>query len=129
MFVWTTLRHQRDVEFFWRRVPVIIVHRALALAILAMGLLTFFTQMLNMIEIQPFLFLMFEVASALGTTGYSVGDGGTLSLSASFSGFGKLIIIVCMFIGRFGPLLVGLGSFQDREIRRYRLAESRITIC
>lgn len=129
MFVWTTLRHQRDVEFFWRRVPVIIVHRALVLAILAMGLLTFFTQILNMMETQPFLFLMFEVASALGTTGYSVGDGGTLSLSASLSGFGKLIIIVCMFIGRFGPLLVGLGSFQDREIRRYRFPESRISIC
>jgi trk system potassium uptake protein TrkH len=129
MFVWTTLRHRGDVEFFWRRVPMIIVHRALALAILAMVLLTFFTQLLSMIESQRFLSLMFEVASALGTTGYSVGNGGVLSLSASLSSFGKLIIILCMFIGRFGPLLVGLGSFQDRETRRYRFPESRISIC
>jgi trk system potassium uptake protein TrkH len=129
IFVWTTLRHRGDVEFFWRRAPMVIVHRALSLAILAMVLLTFFTQALSMLEAQPFLSLMFEVASALSTTGYSVGNGGVLSLSASFSSFGKLVIIFCMFIGRFGPLLVGLGSFQDRETRRYRLPESKISIC
>jgi trk system potassium uptake protein TrkH len=129
VFVWATLRHRGDVEFFWRRVPMIIVHRALALAILAMTFLTFFTHILNMFESPQFLSLMFEVASALGTTGYSVGNGGVLSLSANLSSFGKSMIIICMFIGRFGPLLVGLGSFQDREDRRYRFPESRISIC
>lgn len=129
MFVWATLRQRRDVEFFWRRVPEILVHRALALAILAMVLLTFFTHILNMFESSEFLALMFEVGSALSTTGYSVGNGGVLSLSANLSSFGKLIIIICMFLGRFGPLLVGLGSFQDRKKQRYRFPESRISIC
>ena len=106
-----------------------IVHRALSLAILAMVLLTFFTQVLCMFEIKPFLSLMFEVTSALGTTGYSVGDGGVLSLSASLSSFGKLVINFSMFFGRFGPLLVGLGSFQDRQARSYPLPKSKILIC
>jgi len=129
IFVWTTVRHRGDVEFFWRRAPMVIVHRALSLAILAIGLLTFFTLVLSMIENQPFLALMFEVASALGTTGYSVGNGDVLSLSASLSNLGKLIVIFCMFVGRFGPLLVGLGSFRDREVRMYRFPESKISIC
>ena len=129
VFVWATLRHRGDVEFFWRRVPTIVVHRALALAILAMLLLTVFTHLLSMIEPHSFLSLMFEVASALGTTGYSVGNGNVLSLSASLTSFGKLIIIFCMFIGRFGPLLVGLGSFQEKESKLYRLPESKIAIC
>lgn len=129
VFVWTTLRHRGDVEFFWRRVSTIVVHRALTLAILAMFLLTVFTHVLSMVEPHPFLSLMFEVASALGTTGYSVGNGDVLSLSASMTSFGKLVIIFCMFIGRFGPLLVGLGSFQTEEKRLYRLPESKIAIC
>lgn len=129
VFVWTTLRHRGDVEFFWRRVPTTVVHRALALAILAMFLLTVFTHLLSMVESHPFLSLMFEVASALGTTGYSVGNGGVLSLSASLTSVGKFVIIFCMFIGRFGPLLVGLGSFQEKGRKLYRLPESKISIC
>ncbi len=129
IFVWSTLRHREDVECFWRRMPMVIVNRALSLAILSMILLTFFTLILSMLEPHHFLSLMFEVASALGTTGYSVGDGGVLSLSASFSTLGKLIIIFCMFIGRFGPLLVGLGSFRDRNDGMYRFPESKISIC
>lgn len=129
MFVWTTLRHREDVNFFWRRVPTIVVHRALALAILAMLLLTLFTHLLSMVETHPFLSLLFEVASALGTTGYSVGNGGVLSLSASLTSFGKFVIIFCMFIGRFGPLLLGLGSFQEKGRRLYRFPESKISIC
>ena len=129
IFVWSTLRHREDVECFWRRTPMAIVHRALSLAILSMMLLTFFTLILSMLESHHFLALMLEVASALGTTGYSVGEGGIVSLSASFSILGKLIIIFCMFIGRFGPLLVGLGSFGERETRRYRFPESKISIC
>jgi trk system potassium uptake protein len=129
MFVWTTLRHRGEVEFFWRRVPTVVVHRALTLAILAMLLLTVFTHLLSMVESHPFLSLMFEVASALGTTGYSVGNGDVLSLSASLTSFGKLVIIFCMFIGRFGPLLVGLGSFQEKGRKLYRLPESKISIC
>jgi trk system potassium uptake protein TrkH len=129
VFVWATLRHRGDVEFFWRRVPLTVVHRALALTILSMLLLTVFTLLLSMVEPHPFLSLMFEVASALGTTGYSVGNGDVLSLSANLTAFGKLVIIFCMFIGRFGPLLVGLGSFQEKEKRLYRLPESKIAIC
>ena len=129
VFVWTTLRQPGDVEFFWRRVPITVVHQALALAILAMILLTVFTHLLSMVEHHPFLSLMFEVASALGTTGYSVGNGGVLSLSASMTNFGKLVIIFCMFIGRFGPLLVGLGSFQEKGKKLYRLPKSKISIC
>ncbi len=129
VFVWTTLRQREDVDFFWRRVPTPVVHKALALAILAMFLLTVFTHLLSMVEPHPFLSLMFEVASALGTTGYSVGNGGVLSLSASLTSVGKFVIIFCMFIGRFGPLLLGLGSFQEKERRLYRFPESKISIC
>jgi trk/ktr system potassium uptake protein len=59
--------------------------------------------------------LLFEVGSALGTTGYSVGNGDLLGLSVTLTNFGKLVIIFCMFSGGFGPLLLGLGSFQEKK--------------
>ena len=47
---------------------------------------------------------MFEVVSAFATVGLSLGDGGSLSLSAKFNTFGKILIIFLMFIGRVGVM-------------------------
>jgi hypothetical protein len=45
--------------------------------------------------------LIFELSSAFGTTGHSLGcPGSTLSLSGEFNPFSKLLIILCMLIGR-----------------------------
>lgn len=50
-----------------------------------------------------FIDILYEVVSALGTAGLSVG------LTPSLSCIGKIIIIACMFIGRLGPITVVLG--------------------
>ncbi len=52
--------------------------------------------------------LVFEAVSALGTTGLSTG------LTGSLSGFGKLIIMALMFVGRLGPLIF-LAIVQDLQ--------------
>jgi trk system potassium uptake protein TrkH len=95
---------------------------------MAWGLVTGFTMVLSYSESQEFLRILFEVASAAGTAGYSTGNGGVLSLSALFSDFGKLMIIGTMFIGRFGPLLLGLFTVRTHEELRYRYAEARVVI-
>jgi trk system potassium uptake protein TrkH len=55
-----------------------------------------------------FLELLFEAVSAFGTVGLSTG------LTSSLSPFGKSIIIMLMFIGRLGPLVLlsAIQSFQ-----------------
>ena len=55
-----------------------------------------------------FLELLFEAVSAFGTVGLSTG------LTAKLSPFGKSIIIMLMFIGRLGPLVLlsAIQSFQ-----------------
>ncbi len=56
-----------------------------------------------------FLELLFESVSAFGTVGLSTG------LTAKLSSFGKSIIIILMFIGRLGPLVLlsAIQSFQS----------------
>jgi trk system potassium uptake protein TrkH len=121
-------RERADVEVFHRRIPNDLVVRATCLAILAMALVTFNTLLLSYTEDQSFLGLMFEVTSAMGTVGLSVGDGGARSLSALFSDLGKCIIMATMVLGRFGPLIIGLFAVKTHAQMTYRYAESRVVI-
>ncbi|MBS3994126.1 MAG: potassium transporter [Bacteroidetes bacterium] len=46
--------------------------------------------------------LVFEVVSATGTVGLSVG------ISSEIASFGKIVLICCMFIGRIGPVSLAM---------------------
>ena len=72
-------------------------------------------------EDAPFLDIVFEAISALGTVGLSRG------LTSSLSGPGELIIITLMFIGRLGPLTLAYFLASPR-IKRLRYPETQITI-
>jgi trk system potassium uptake protein TrkH len=126
--IWGTLKGRADVMMFHRRIPQEIVAKSFILAALAWGLVTGFTMVLSYSESQEFLRILFEVASAAGTVGLSTGNGGVLSFSALFSEFGKCIIIVTMFIGRLGPLALGLFAVRTHKELRYRYAEARVVI-
>src|SRR3989454_3888669 len=112
--IWATLKGRADVMMFHRRIPQEIVHKAFVLSALAFGLVTAFTMGLSYLESQKFIGIMFEVASAAGAVGLSTGDGRVLNLSALFSEFGKFIIIT-MFLGRLGPLTLGLFAVKSHE--------------
>jgi len=60
------------------------------------------TVFLSEVERLPFLRTLFETCSAFGTVGVSTGNGGVLSYSALFGDFGKMNIIILMFMGRIG---------------------------
>jgi trk system potassium uptake protein TrkH len=126
--IWGTLKGHADVMMFHRRIPQELVIKSYVLSALALGLVTGFTMLLSYSESQPFLRIMFEVASAAGTVGLSTGNGGVLSLSALFSDFGKGVIIVTMFLGRLGPLAIGLFAVKTHEDLRYRYAQARVVL-
>jgi len=126
--IWTTLNGRADVTMFHRRIPHELVLKSYALATMAIGMVTGLTMLLSYTEDAEFLRLMFEVASASATVGLSTGDGGALSLSALFSDFGKCVIIAAMFVGRLGPLMVGLFTVKTHEDLRYRYPEARVVL-
>ena len=126
--IWAVLRRKNDVEVFHRRIPRDLTVRALCLTIIAFTMITTITLILDSTEHQRFLPLMFEVTSALGIVGMSLGDGANHSLSASLTDFGKIMIIVSMLLGRFGPLMIGLFAVKTAVQNRYRFPESRVVI-
>ncbi len=126
--IWAVLRRRHDVEIFHRRISKELVVRAFCLCILAFTTITLFTLALAFTEERAFLGIMFEVTSAMGIVGMSLGDGTGRSLSALLTDFGKVVIITSMLLGRFGPLLIGLFAIHTTTPSRFRFPEARIMI-
>jgi trk system potassium uptake protein TrkH len=116
------LRYREEVEIFYRTVPREIVHRALVIITLSFSLINLFTIMLLLTEDIPFLKAMFEVVSAFGTVGLSMG------LTPQLTAAGKVIIVVVMFIGRVGPLTMGLALGEQREKARFAYPAERVMV-
>ncbi len=116
------LRGKEDVVLFKSRLAQERVYKALTVTLFAFGLVILATMILSTTEDHGFLMILFEVTSAFGTVGLTMG------LTAQLTVAGKIIIILMMFIGRLGPLTLtyALGPKKNRAL--YRNAEGKIII-
>ena len=105
-----TLKGKDKVEFFDRKVPNIVVVRAVAIIVISLIIVSFF--ILLMMRLEPemgFLNVFFEVVSAFATVGLSLG------ITPLLSSGGKLALVLVMFIGRVGPLTLALALGQKNK--------------
>jgi len=123
--VWSSLRGKEHAEAFGRELRPQQIHRALAVAMLALGLVGIVALVLSITENdKPFQFIdvLFETVSAFGTVGLSTGITPALTLA------GKLIIIATMFAGRLGPLTLALSLVQGQRTTEYRYPQDQVRI-
>ena len=71
---------------------------------------------------RPFLTIVFEVVSAFGTVGLSLG------ITPFLSSLGKMTIVLLMFIGRIGPLTLAIYLMTLRENLDYTYPEETVMI-
>lgn len=124
------LRSADTVGLLRRTVPAATVQRSFLLLSLALLFLTAVVAGLLFSEEAPqgrgradrMTVLAFEAVSAFGTVGFSAGVTPTLST------FGKLIIIVCMFVGRLGPLVVALAILRPRRGPAYSYPQEELAL-
>jgi trk/ktr system potassium uptake protein len=69
-----------------------------------------------------FLELLFEVVSAFGTVGLSLG------ITPSLTSSGKLILVLVMYMGRLGPLSIAVALAGKKRRPSYEYAEENIMI-
>ena len=71
-----------------------------------------------------FMDLMFETASALGTVGMTTG------ITPYLSAAGKILILLCMFVGRLGPISIAtaLQTRMHSSENSVRYAEEDVLI-
>lgn len=111
----SVIRGKDSIIAFKKTISISTIQKSLAIIIMMMTLIFTATIILTMTEkgigIQfDFIDILYEVSSALGTVGLSTG------ITASLSFVGKIVIILCMFIGRLGPITIILAlSFRKRS--------------
>ncbi|MDX9911522.1 MAG: potassium transporter TrkG [Phycisphaerales bacterium] len=105
----STLRGTERVTFFGREIPRYRIRQAMSAVVIYVSVLIvgLFALMLTDARI-GFEDLTFEAFSAIGTVGLSRGITGELS------DLGKLVVIGLMFVGRVGPLTLGLAFLSPR---------------
>ena len=105
---------QKKITFLNRIIPVERIYVATSTFMLYTTLIFLFSFLLSYTEVFSFEKLLFEVASALGTVGLSMG------ITSDLSNLGKLLIIVLMFIGRIGVLTFGFALLKQNKLKKYR---------
>jgi trk system potassium uptake protein TrkH len=80
------------------------------------------TLFLSYLEDFSFIELFFEMVSAFGTVGLSMGITSSLSFSS------KLIIILTMFFGRLGPLALAMSLIINRQPESIQYPEDRVMV-
>lgn len=103
------LRSQREPEIFGRSIRLEAILRSLAITTISVLLVIFFLFLLAVTEKIPFLPLAFEVVSAFGTVGLSMGITGDLSP------LGEILLSLVMFTGRVGPLTLFFILMKPRN--------------
>ena len=103
----TKMREELEIEKqkladYNRKIKSWYIKKGLAVVLISLFAVIISTSLLLIIEEKPFLDILFEATSAIGTVGLSRNITGTLSVA------GKIVIICAMYIGRIGPITMAL---------------------
>lgn len=113
--IWAALRDQKNTIIAERKIPAEVVRKAFAIFFLSISACAIATFFLDGVDPHSLLPLAFEVFSAFGTVGLS------MNITPYLSHWGKIIIIITMFIGRVGALslLMGLSADKPKTTLQY----------
>ncbi|MDA8222055.1 TrkH family potassium uptake protein [Desulfosporosinus sp.] len=122
--VLSTYRSDPHVVLEGRTLPKDVIRKAWAVTTSAAFLVFLILSILSYTENSDLLTVLFEVTSAFGTVGLSLGITPTLSV------IGKMAIILTMFIGRLGPLTLAfvLSQKRDKQAAHVKYPDERILI-
>ncbi|MVO98024.1 TrkH family potassium uptake protein [Paenibacillus lutrae] len=116
------VRGKQDIVFFRNRLGKDRIFKAITLTMFALLFVILVTMLLSTTEDHDFLMILFEVVSAFGTVGLSLG------LTTQLTIFGKVTIALTMFAGRLGLLTLAYALQPKKEKELYRYPEGKITI-
>ena len=121
--VLSTIRGRSHVSAFGRELRQTQVQRSMVIGTVAIAFVFLVATALTFSEDGgDFIALFFESVSSFGTVGLSTG------LTPDLSSWGHVILVISMFVGRIGPLTLGLAMAQRTETDPYRFPEERVTI-
>ncbi|WP_217587161.1 TrkH family potassium uptake protein [Lentibacillus saliphilus] len=122
LLIWSFAKGHKNVKVFKRELHEDDVRKSVVVTFLAVLICFIALMILTQTENFSLMAIMFEVSSAFGTTGLSMG------ITPELSSIGKIVIILLMFIGRVGVLsLVFIFNKQPRDVS-YHYPKERVIV-
>lgn len=121
---WSTIKGRSDTCAFHRKIDPATVRKALSITMISI-MAVFIALMLVLTFCEgDFIDLAYEVFSAVGTVGL------TRDVTQSLNVFGKCVIIVCMYLGRTGPisLVIAFNNLKGKSKGLIEYPEETITV-
>lgn len=120
--VWAEVRGRTEATIGNRRISLDGQRQALSVVTLSAGIVAVFT--FAVMALTPFSFeqVVFEVVSAFGTVGLSLG------ITPELADPAKVLIALLMFIGRLGPLTLAVALAARSKATLVRLPEERMIV-
>lgn len=122
LFLWNFMRGRRSIKVFKREIHPDDIRKATAVMIMGSLLCIMAVFILAITENFTLMQIIFEVCSAFGSVGLSMG------ITPELSNIGKIVIMIIMFIGRVGitSLLYIIGHKEVTE--NYHYPKERVII-
>ena len=120
---WANMRNEKHVNIFGRRLEEDIVRKALTITMIYFAL-TVFTSILIGLSDSSFTLseILFEVSSAIGTVGLSVGVTGKINL------FGQMLLTLLMYCGRVGSMSFAMIFTEVKSPSHIQMPSEKIII-
>lgn len=122
--MWSTIKGKSFTAVFGRKINAATVRKALSITLISISAtIVALIIMLTFCE-GDFMDLSYEVFSALGTVGL------TRDVTSGLNTIGRLLIIVCMYLGRTGPisLVIALNHINVKKAVLIEYPEESITV-
>jgi len=110
LFFFSFIRGRQEVLIMGRKIPEETVKKSLAIFFVSASIIAVAIGVLVGIENFEFEEIVFEVISAFGTVGLSMG------ITMNLSTISKFVLTLVMFIGRVGPLTVSLFFLKRAKV-------------
>ncbi len=122
-------RHGKDITALKKRIPLEQAYRAFLIVFLSTLTVTAAFFIILLAEHQSPLKVLFELFSAFGTVGLSLGSAVNPACSFAYdlSAFGKVIIVCVMIAGRVGTLTIGSALLRPHPLE-YSYPEEPIVV-
>lgn len=105
----TVLSGKKETSVFGRTIKETAILRAFTITIISLSFVFIATFILTLTEHASFMQILFEVVSAFGTVGLTIGLTPHLSIT------GKIVIMLVMFTGRIGSLTIASILAKKKE--------------
>ncbi|MBM4388574.1 MAG: hypothetical protein FJ088_12590, partial [Deltaproteobacteria bacterium] len=117
------MRGDDEIRVYGRTIPRGIIYKVTAITFISLSLcMVVFTLLMLTQPALPASKLAFEVFSAFGTVGLSMG------ITQQLDEIGKILITMLMYIGRVGPLTMALALGERGEKAQIQYPEGKIIV-